>query len=616
MTNVETVKAALYNFREISLTERNAALTALEELRKDTERLDALAETSASPEAPNRVLEEIPPLPTDSDYVCAGCKGPRRVVKRLGGAGAQYGKCDRCGSYAIERTLAAFFPRPCPSPGMMQSATAAACPACQVTGTPNSDMSMEPDDCGACGGTGREKLRAETAEGNDAPALWQNAHDFMARQAAEAIVERDQLRAERDALRDKLNAQCSLVLTLEMKERNILAGTYQELQAIVKQRDLAQDISDQLRAKRDEAIRESGLLGFQVGQLTMQVADLDFGAGGVMSSLACVKRERDEAIRERDAALRLVSDAGRWDTEREMLRVERDEAIRTRVELEAALTQVDDVLLVNWVGPRKDGDYHQALADLTAAAIQEHDDPCVSEVARKRQADLAAANERAEKAEKERDKALLYLNCPTIASLPCRTHSDEAWIRKCEQLQADLAEALAEIEARKRGLTEVVKEMHLAHATRDEAIRTRELAQAASTRDLESKRAAEERCAVWSAAMEEQTRVHLIEKNALTADCRRAEAERDKALFHLNCPTIASLPGVTHSDEAWIRKCDGLRADLTEAVGALKPFARAWDSRPLLNMTKPFIVTVEGDQAEFFINAAAVLAKHAKPEGK
>ena len=43
--------------------------------------------------------------------------------------------------------------------------------------------------------------------------------------------------------------------------------------------------------------------------------------------------------------------------------------------------EVDDVLVVNWVGPRKDNDYRKALHDLVSNAIQQHDDPQISESA-------------------------------------------------------------------------------------------------------------------------------------------------------------------------------------------------------------------------------------------
>ncbi len=61
--------------------------------------------------------------------------------------------------------------------------------------------------------------------------------------------------------------------------------------------------------------------------------------------------------------------------------------------LKSSLDQVDDVLVVNWVGPRKDGDYKRALADLVTFNIQIHDDPQVSEVAAKRQQQNAALRE-------------------------------------------------------------------------------------------------------------------------------------------------------------------------------------------------------------------------------
>jgi len=59
-------------------------------------------------------------------------------------------------------------------------------------------------------------------------------------------------------------------------------------------------------------------------------------------------------------------------------------------DLEARLGQVDDVLIVNHIAA-KNGGYRKALADLITLAIQEHDDPRISEVAAKRQAQLATA---------------------------------------------------------------------------------------------------------------------------------------------------------------------------------------------------------------------------------
>ncbi len=52
--------------------------------------------------------------------------------------------------------------------------------------------------------------------------------------------------------------------------------------------------------------------------------------------------------------------------------------------LEAKLAQVDDVLVVNWIAV-KNNDYRQALADLIAINIEEHDNPLISTVAKARQ---------------------------------------------------------------------------------------------------------------------------------------------------------------------------------------------------------------------------------------
>lgn len=41
-------------------------------------------------------------------------------------------------------------------------------------------------------------------------------------------------------------------------------------------------------------------------------------------------------------------------------------------ELRSIVDTVDDVLVVNWVGPRKDGDYRKALADLVQDALRDH----------------------------------------------------------------------------------------------------------------------------------------------------------------------------------------------------------------------------------------------------
>lgn len=65
------------------------------------------------------------------------------------------------------------------------------------------------------------------------------------------------------------------------------------------------------------------------------------------------------------------------------------QAANKRAEVaEAALHQVDEILVVNWAGPRKDGDYRKALADLVSFNIKIYDDPQVSEVAAKRKQHL------------------------------------------------------------------------------------------------------------------------------------------------------------------------------------------------------------------------------------
>jgi hypothetical protein len=60
---------------------------------------------------------------------------------------------------------------------------------------------------------------------------------------------------------------------------------------------------------------------------------------------------------------------------------------RQLAKLREQLDQVDDVLVVNWITV-KDGDYRKALHDLVTWNIQIHDDPAVSEVAAKRQAEI------------------------------------------------------------------------------------------------------------------------------------------------------------------------------------------------------------------------------------
>lgn len=55
-----------------------------------------------------------------------------------------------------------------------------------------------------------------------------------------------------------------------------------------------------------------------------------------------------------------------------------DNELEDKKKLQDSLDQVDDVLIVNWVGPRKDGDYSKALADLVDFQVKIENDPCVS----------------------------------------------------------------------------------------------------------------------------------------------------------------------------------------------------------------------------------------------
>lgn len=57
---------------------------------------------------------------------------------------------------------------------------------------------------------------------------------------------------------------------------------------------------------------------------------------------------------------------------------EYDLLLAERNRLKAALEQVDDVLVTNWVGPRVDGDYERALADLVDFNIKIATDPAVN----------------------------------------------------------------------------------------------------------------------------------------------------------------------------------------------------------------------------------------------
>lgn len=82
--------------------------------------------------------------------------------------------------------------------------------------------------------------------------------------------------------------------------------------------------------------------------------------------------------------------------------------IAERDSLRQQLDQVDDVLIVNWVGPREDGDYRQALADLVRNSIQEHDDPAISEVADKRRKELDSLRQQLATAQADYQTVLKY----------------------------------------------------------------------------------------------------------------------------------------------------------------------------------------------------------------
>lgn len=107
------------------------------------------------------------------------------------------------------------------------------------------------------------------------------------------------------------------------------------------------------------------------------------------------KGEGDEAIQALGAApieSRQHSDSS-WKQHNQALRAELERVKGERNALGESLNQVDEVLVVNWVGPRKDGDYRRALYDLVSFNIQIHDDPQVSEVAANRQQQNQALRE-------------------------------------------------------------------------------------------------------------------------------------------------------------------------------------------------------------------------------
>lgn len=77
----------------------------------------------------------------------------------------------------------------------------------------------------------------------------------------------------------------------------------------------------------------------------------------------------------------------------EALRAERDAAIQRAESAEEIVQTIDEVLVVNWVGPRVDGDYRRALGELVANAATKHDDPSLDEAAALHQSTIAAQTE-------------------------------------------------------------------------------------------------------------------------------------------------------------------------------------------------------------------------------
>lgn len=81
----------------------------------------------------------------------------------------------------------------------------------------------------------------------------------------------------------------------------------------------------------------------------------------------------------------------RWITKVEL---ELDAALEREKALQKNLDQVDEILTVNWVGPRVDGDYRKALHDLITRCIDIENDPRVSSTAKARQDELNDLRER------------------------------------------------------------------------------------------------------------------------------------------------------------------------------------------------------------------------------
>lgn len=104
--------------------------------------------------------------------------------------------------------------------------------------------------------------------------------------------------------------------------------------------------------------------------------------------------------------------------------------------LQKIVNDVDDVLVVNWVGPREDGDYKKALANLIQQNIIEHDDPSISESAAARISELATLRTRAESAERDLVEALVLCDASQAVIATLDTTNQYEHIRQRPQRAA------------------------------------------------------------------------------------------------------------------------------------------------------------------------------------
>ncbi len=95
---------------------------------------------------------------------------------------------------------------------------------------------------------------------------------------------------------------------------------------------------------------------------------------------------------------------------------------------------------------------------------------------------------------------------------------------------------------------------------------------------------ADEAYVEWAAAMEEQTRVHLIEKNTLHAELTRAldaasEARAEAVRLRGLCGKIRCVVGKEGTEDSILEAVQALRAELRAAVDALRKLmheSRGW----------------------------------------